>query len=168
MDKIPQAGNIFIGGLRALDSPDGLVEAKITHILSVLEFDYCDYEEYKKYERLLVQVEDQPGENLICHFSTTNAFLDSALRAQGVVLVHCAMGVSRSSAVVCAYLMHKQGVSTSQALERVREGRPLCAPNPGFVEQLEIYDQMLKAETHVQSEKIYTDWMRRRSASSKI
>ena len=48
MDQLPSAGKLFIGGLKALDQPNLLDDAKITHILSILEFDYCEYEEFAK------------------------------------------------------------------------------------------------------------------------
>ena len=168
MNQIPQAGQLFIGGLRALDRPDLLEEAKITHILSVLEFDYCDYEEFGKYDRLLIQVEDHPRENILGHLSQCNDFLDRALAGGGNVLVHCAMGVSRSATVVCAYLMYKQSLSPEEALRIVREARPLCNPNDGFMEQLDVYHRMLKARSDVDAGKIYSDWSQKRNDDSKM
>ena len=140
MDQISQAGGLFLGGLKALGTPDNLKHVKITHILSVLEFDYCDFEEFEHYNRFLIQVEDNLQENLLQHFETTNAFLDSALDSNGAALVHCAMGVSRSATVICACLMHKQSLSPIQALKLVQESRPSCALNEGFIEQLNVYD----------------------------
>ena len=94
LDQIPECGKLFIGGLRALDVRERLEKVDISHILSVLEFDYCDSDDFGKYERLLIQVEDQPKENLLQHFDRTNAFIENALAKDGTVLVHCAMGVS--------------------------------------------------------------------------
>ena len=169
MNEVPQtSGKIFLDGLKALDQPDTLAEAGITHILSVLEFDYCDYEEFAKYKRLLIQVEDHPGEDLIVHFPRTNGFLDHAIAEGGTVLVHCAMGISRSSTVVCAYLMYKDRMSFQKALETLREVRPLCTPNEGFMEQLQTYGQMLDVRSDTEANKIYSDWSKKRNERSKM
>ncbi|KAK5123593.1 hypothetical protein LTR85_002631 [Meristemomyces frigidus] len=103
MDQVPSCdGKLYISGLDAVNQPDLLEEKGITHTLTILEFDYCDYEEYSRYHRLLIQAEDNPKENLLRHIEATNAFITEALDAGGVVLVHCAMGQSWSAAAVCA------------------------------------------------------------------
>lgn len=53
----------------------------------------------------------------------------------GKVLVHCAMGVSRSGALVLAFLMLCQGLSLVEAIAAVRLNRDI-GPNSGFLEQL--------------------------------
>ena len=167
MDQIPAAGKLFIGGLRALDAPHRLDEAAITHILSVLEFDCCDWEEFSQYKRLLIQADDIPRENLLQHFPRTNSFIEDGLREEGAVIVHCAMGVSRSATVACAYLMNKFSLSPEEALEMARKARPLCNPNEGFLEQLAVYHRMLAA-SEADASKIYSDWFNKQSGSSKI
>jgi dual specificity phosphatase 12 len=39
--------------------------------------------------------------------------------------------------------MWKFGYGRDYALALVCEGRPVCSPNPGFMEQLEVYERML-------------------------
>jgi protein-tyrosine phosphatase len=53
----------------------------------------------------------------------------------GRILVHCLMGMSRSSACVIAYLMIQQGHSAPRAVQTVRKGRDV-RPNKGFMRQL--------------------------------
>ena len=63
----------------------------------------------------------------------------------GKVLVHCYQGKSRSSAVCCAYLMVRYGLSLDAALEKVCEVRPIAAPNSGFMSALrKLEKQQLK------------------------
>lgn len=50
------------------------------------------------------------------------------------VLVHCAMGMSRSATSVCMYLMRKFGMNFENALELVKVQRQKAEPNEGFVE----------------------------------
>ncbi|KAI5365278.1 Putative protein-tyrosine phosphatase [Septoria linicola] len=109
MNKVPECGNLYICGLDALDDPDFLDQIGVTHILSVLEFDYCDYPEFDRYRRMLVQAADHPLQDLYRYFQLTNNFIDSALAPgpplppchqdssavpvhKNAVVVHCAMG----------------------------------------------------------------------------
>ncbi|EMC97963.1 hypothetical protein BAUCODRAFT_120879 [Baudoinia panamericana UAMH 10762] len=161
VDHVPRAGNIYIGGLHALyQKPDLFERAKITHILSVLDFDIYEAGHFKEYTHLMIRIDDDPNQNLLQHFEQTNAFIESALSSGGAVFVHCAMGKSRSATVVCAYLMSKYNLTPGKALEQVCEGRPVCSPNPGFMSQLEVYSRMLKAGSREESAAIYREWLR--------
>lgn len=159
MDKVPDCGNLYICGLDALDDPILLNQAGITHILSVLEFDYCNHPEFDKYKRMLIQAEDHPLQDLYRYFQLTNEFIGSALDpppvAQGssavptygnTVVVHCAMGQSRSATVVCAYMIYKLRITASRALQLLQSSRPMCAPNQGFMAQLEQFEEFLGVE----------------------
>ena len=170
IDRIPHdgPGELFIGGLKVIDRPDILAEKRITHILLVLEYDYCGYEEYTKYKRLWIPAEDHPAQNLLQHFERTNAFIEQALTDGGRVLVHCAMGVSRSATIICAYLMFKQKCAFVEALRQLLQARPLCAPNNGFAEQLEIYERILKADSNGERHRIYSGWLSKGGSGSKL
>ncbi|KAK5115803.1 hypothetical protein LTR85_009397 [Meristemomyces frigidus] len=164
VDAIPRAGKLYIGGLHALyQKPDLFEKAGITHIVSVLDFDIYDKGEFEQYKHLMLRVDDDPNEELLKNFKETNAFIDAALTEGGGVFVHCAMGKSRSATVVCAYLMWKNNVSPQEALAQVCEGRPVCGPNPGFMEQLEIHSRMLKAgDESREASDIYQNWRKNR------
>jgi hypothetical protein len=54
----------------------------------------------------------------------------------GAVLVHCAGGISRSSALVAAFLMRHRRWSLAQALACIRARHPAAAPNYSFIGQL--------------------------------
>lgn len=86
----------------------------------------------------------------------------------GAVFVHCAMGVSRSATVVCAYLMWKFGKDRDTALEWLREGRERCFPNFGFWEQLKIYESVLKCETDGEREVVVKRWARGKYPPTKL
>ena len=58
-----------------------------------------------------------------------------------MVYVHCGGGLSRSAAVVLAFIMKKHELSYADALKRVNKKRKVF-PNEGFVEQLKLYESM--------------------------
>jgi protein-tyrosine phosphatase len=52
-------------------------------------------------------------------------------------------GVSRSSAVVVAYIMRTELMSLACALSYIRERHPAAAPNSGFIHQLMALEKRL-------------------------
>jgi protein-tyrosine phosphatase len=59
------------------------------------------------------------------------------------VLVHCAMGISRSSAIVIAWLMKRNNWTLEQAKSAVKSQRSIIKPNEGFVNQLVEFEKEL-------------------------
>lgn len=80
---------------------------------------------------------------------TSGVFNKTLTHSAGTVFVHCAMGVSRSAALVLAYLMIEQRLSLVEAIIAVRLNRDI-GPNSGFLEQLRELDLIL----HQQRRKI--------------
>lgn len=72
-----------------------------------------------------------------------------------------AMGKSRSATVLCAYLMKRYRISPSEALSQIRQSRPLCEPNDGFMQQLQLYHQMEMTED-VEDSPVYQRWLYQR------
>jgi hypothetical protein len=54
-------------------------------------------------------------------------------------LIHCQMGRSRSTALVCSLLMRQYRISDRFALAWIQYERPTVNPNPAFLRQLRIY-----------------------------
>lgn len=63
-------------------------------------------------------------------------FIRAAISEGGGVLVHCAAGVSRSTALTLAYMMREHRMTLREALSAMRERRPIVWPNEGFVASL--------------------------------
>ncbi|KAL5527960.1 hypothetical protein ACEPAG_6761 [Sanghuangporus baumii] len=81
------------------------------------------------------------------------------------VLVHCVMGISRSTAVVCAYLMATRHLSFPSALMFIRKRRPRVHPNYGFRRQLQIFGECgCFADYHapIRTHPAYASWQRKK------
>lgn len=57
--------------------------------------------------------------------------------------------------------MQKYHISPTQALEQIRQSRPLCEPNEGFWTQLELYHEMQTPED-IDSNTAYQRWLYQR------
>ncbi|EME84452.1 uncharacterized protein MYCFIDRAFT_187455 [Pseudocercospora fijiensis CIRAD86] len=157
LDRVQADLDFYIGGLFTLRRKEALHDAGITHVLSILKFK-PDERQFAGFTHKVVEVDDVDDENLLEHFEATNKFIQDGLDAGGGVLVHCAMGKSRSATCACAYLIHRYGISPDEALARIRESRPLCEPNEGFWKQLELYHEM-GAPDNVQDVPAYQRWV---------
>ena len=116
----------------------------ITHILSVGDFEIKRYEDEFTYIKFAVG--DAPDQDISQFFEESNAFVTRCLEDGGKVLIHCAAGISRSTTVLCAYLMKTTGQNLDDVLKHVRTKRPIATPNMGFREQLKKYQAELGIE----------------------
>uniref|UniRef100_H2Z631 protein-serine/threonine phosphatase n=1 Tax=Ciona savignyi TaxID=51511 RepID=H2Z631_CIOSA len=92
-----------------------------------------------------IRLHDLEASNLLQHWHGTWRFIDQARRSEGKCLVHCKMGISRSSATVAAYLMKERLWTKKKALEFVVGLRSIAHPNPAFLDQLDEYEGMVFA-----------------------
>ena len=70
----------------------------ITHIVSVCP----DYPSTGP-KHLAIPVHDSELENLLIHLVEACRFIENALKQDGRILLHCVMGISRSTTVLAAY-----------------------------------------------------------------
>lgn len=101
------------------------------------------------------------------------------------------MGKSRSATVLIAYLLWAtrrrssnqklsdssdmvslppKPLSVAQALELLRQGRPIAEPNEGFMDQLHMYEAMgcPTTEDELKAHKIYRRWMNKRKVDESL
>lgn len=94
-----------------------------------------------KLVRMAVPLRDTEDENLLDYLDVCLDFIDRG-RKEGAVLVHCFAGVSRSAAIITAYLMRSEQRSQEDALESLRQCCEFVCPNDGFLEQLKLFEEM--------------------------
>ncbi|KAJ3756453.1 protein-tyrosine phosphatase-like protein [Lentinula raphanica] len=149
-------GRLFLGNITAARSTRSLAERRITHILSVCTEQIPAEHPASGIRHMRIPVEDVDFADLLIYLPSAVAFIDDALRNDGVVLVHCVEGLSRSATVIAAYLMRTRRVNATQALQIVRDCREQIWPNPGFQEQLVLYELCQYAPSP--SNGIYVSW----------
>ncbi|XP_012434878.1 uncharacterized protein LOC105761573 isoform X1 [Gossypium raimondii] len=94
-----------------------------------------------KLVRMAVPIRDMESENLLDYLDACIDFIDRS-RKEGSVLVHCFAGVSRSAAIIMAYLMRAEQLSQEDALESLKQSCEFVCPNDGFLEQLKMFEEM--------------------------
>lgn len=77
------------------------------------------------------------------HISESISFIENCRKFTNVY-VHCYAGVSRSVALVCAYMMSKYGWTVDKTVKFVISKRVVAKPNDGFMKQLREYESQLK------------------------
>lgn len=126
-------GYLCIGNQNAACNRDDMRALGVTHVVSLIGSLDCTPPDVP---RTLIDVADRPGQDMTAAFEEGARAIDAARAAGGRVLVHCAAGVSRSSATVIYYLMTREHQSYDEALARVRDVRSIANPNEGFERQL--------------------------------
>ena len=122
---------IWLGDLASAHNRDKLKELGITHIVSAVYDVNPLFPEDFQY--LTVKIVDHPSEKKRIREAFTDAinFIASALNPgstsenpnpkKGKVFIHCAYGVSRSSTLLAAYLMHMRGMGVSGAIKYIKQ-----------------------------------------------
>ncbi|CAG2100458.1 unnamed protein product [Medioppia subpectinata] len=133
--------NLFLGDLKFATNTEELGSMAIKVIVSVLDFTFNETKgsgiTYYQF-----RVADGENEDVLTIFPETNQIISECQAKNQNVLVHCSAGVSRSPSVVIAYLMSKYRKPFAETMAQVRAIRRKIAPNPGFVRQLILYEEL--------------------------
>ncbi|XP_049916352.1 dual specificity protein phosphatase 13-like [Epinephelus moara] len=139
---------IYIGDMYAAKDKRTLQVHRITHVLNAADGKYSvstgpSFYRDTKITYHGVEAFDMPSFDLSPFFYPAANFIKNALSSPtGKVFVHCAMGISRSSTLVLAYLMIHENMTLVDAIKAVSANRNI-SPNSGFLEQLRALDQKL-------------------------
>lgn len=142
---------VFLGPYAAaMKSKLGDLKAHgITHIICIrqsIEANFVRPNFPQHFNYLVLDIADCPTENIIKHFRQTKDFIDQCLQSGGRILVHGNGGISRSAAVITAYIMVKFSLTCSEAISWVRSRRYCISLNEGFQHQLLEYEHIYKAQ----------------------
>lgn len=129
------AEHIYLGSDTVAKNHELLRQNGITHVLNCVGFVCPEY--FKSdfvYKTLWLQ--DSPTEDITSILYDVFDYFEDVREQGGRVLVHCCQGVSRSSSLVIAYLMWREGQSFEDAFQYVKTARGVTNPNMGFACQL--------------------------------
>ncbi|XP_055032336.2 dual specificity protein phosphatase 13A [Misgurnus anguillicaudatus] len=129
--------NIYIGNVGIAQNRSALQKLGITHILNAAHSKRGSIGDQNYYGTNFVYcgipADDSTYFDLDVYFKPAADFIHKALHApDGKVLVHCIMGMSRSSTLVLAYLMLYHDMPLYKALQRVIQKRAIY-PNKNFL-----------------------------------
>ena len=116
-------------------------DLKLTHVINIGSEHASPFTDRIQY--LNIKLDDNPSSDLKIYFSKGYQFISDALSAGGRILVHCNLGVSRSSTIVIAHLMKSRQWTLKVAHNYVRDRRTCIRPNRGFLHQLSDWEQSL-------------------------
>lgn len=129
---------IFLGSYQNAINESELKKLKIKYILNCAH--ECSNFPYKNIHYKHIKLFDDPNFDLSKYFASAFSFINDAVKTKSNILIHCAMGVSRSSAIVIAYLMKSKRMSFKEAFYFVKKRRSIIFPNFGFMSQLSQYE----------------------------
>ncbi|XP_033638874.1 serine/threonine/tyrosine-interacting protein-like [Asterias rubens] len=129
-----------------------LLDHGITHIVCIrqdIEAQFIKPNFPENFEYLVLNVADSTSENIIAHFPKVKEFIDKCSLFGGKTLVHGNAGMSRSAALVIAYIMETFGLSFKDAVRYVQQKRFCISPNEGFMRQLAEYEPIFTARLQI-------------------
>lgn len=129
------ADHVFLGGDAVARDKDILKQHGITHILNCVGFVCPEYFKANFVYRTL-WLQDSPSEDITSILYDVFDYFEDVREQNGKVFVHCCQGVSRSTSLVIAYRMWREGQSFDDAFQYVKAARGIADPNMGFACQL--------------------------------
>ena len=131
---------LYLGSFNNARNIIDLKELKINYILNcAIECKNDNIPSDINYYHALIY--DSPFFQL--NFEKTNNFINKAKISGGNILIHCQLGISRSTSCLIAYMIKYLGYTTLTALQFIKNKRPQVMPNFGFIQQLKNYENRI-------------------------
>ncbi|NXD80615.1 DUS28 phosphatase, partial [Halcyon senegalensis] len=134
--------SLLISNAKAACDPELLKREGVTFCINVTR--QQPFPGLPQVRAIRVPVFDDPAEDLYRYFEQCSDAIEEAVRSGGKCLVYCKNGRSRSAAICTAYLMRHRNLPLKDALEAVKNARPVAEPNAGFWSQLQRYEEDLQ------------------------
>ncbi|CAG9324673.1 unnamed protein product [Blepharisma stoltei] len=145
--------NLYISGYHAASNSPLLRSEGITHILNLVGEEKCPNRFPDQFNYKSLKIPDNPKIDILFFIYFSIEFISSAVENGGKVLIHCLRGISRAPTIACAFLMHDEGISESEAFRRIKNIHPEADPNLGFVCQLRMFREREERKMFRYSEK---------------
>ena len=141
IDQITET--VYLGNYKGANDLLKILELGITKVVSVIGERPAPTLP-NNIKQKIIPILDSPSVNVIQYFKQCLSFMDGEEK----VLVHCYLGASRSATFVIAYIMYKKRMSFLNAYNYVKTKRQIVCPNYGFMQQLLIFDKILKQNNY--------------------
>ncbi|KAE9595208.1 putative protein-tyrosine-phosphatase [Lupinus albus] len=129
------ADHVYLGGDAVAKDRDILKQNGITHVLNCVGFACPEY--FKAdFVYMTLWLQDSPSEDITSILYDVFDYFEDVRELGGRVFVHCCQGVSRSTSLVIAYRMWREGQCFDDAFQYVKAARGIADPNMGFACQL--------------------------------
>lgn len=120
------------------DKPNLINSLQINCVLSIIDkWTFNNYKVKEKIEKVQIKhhkwidLQDYEDEQIYPHLDFAHTYIKNMLKDHNV-LVHCQMGMSRSSSLVIAFLMKEYGMDYHSARIFAKNKRKIVQPNEGF------------------------------------
>ena len=140
---------LYLGNYRNSKDINDLKDLKINYILNCACECNLKIELPSDIKYLHIKINDAPYIKITDYFEDSNDFIHKAKLSGGKILVHCFLGSSRSSTFAIAYMIKYMGYTTMNALNFLKEKRPIVMPNTGFLMQLQRYENKIRNEQNI-------------------
>lgn len=130
---------LFLGSYRNACDKQGIKDLGINYVLNCAIECQESFGPDVKYCHL--KLNDSPTFRILKYLDKASSFINQAKCNNGIILVHCQLGISRSTACVISYFIKYLGYTTMGALNFIKKKRTQVMPNFGFLNQLMTYEK---------------------------
>jgi hypothetical protein len=106
------------------------------HVICSMCLDHATFYQHEGEDLFRVLVKDSYDANISAKLTLVCQFIDKFIEQDKAVLIFSDLGISRSVAVVIAYLVYHTGYTLTTAYEHVKDCRQTACPNQAFLQQL--------------------------------
>ena len=129
------------------ECPIFLESQNVTHVLTIKSTQLKHKSSHIKYTFL--KLDDVPSESIENLFPAAEKIYKSVLNKNGIRLVHCEAGASRSATIILFLMMKFESRPLDAAWDCLKKLRPRICPNFGFMMALVKEEQILLESGHL-------------------
>jgi len=140
---VRNGGKIYIGKRSNAEEEDYFMDVGFTHVLNVAaEIPIPAFYDANGIDYLHMACRDRTDFNILDALDQGVDYLKKGMDEKGTILCHCREGRSRSSSMVCGYLIKYEHMRMTSALASITARRHLVHPNSAFMTALAQYDEI--------------------------